>query len=546
MLARDGRYFQRRSQKGYRGAETNVEEKQIDYAVGSGNHARTYLHLTARNMLQELPLGWYAEKGGSWGMSPGYDRPDQLYSRRRVSYECMACHNAYPRIPGANRAFGSDPVFSLPLPEGLDCQRCHGPGQRHVTLASSAGKRAQEIRAAIVNPARLDAARQMEVCLQCHLETTSSPLPHAIVRYDRAPFSYRPGQPLADFALFFQAALEPGRTADQNDRFEIADTAVRLRKSACFLKSAGNSGGNSESRLQCTTCHDPHDVPRGPQAAAHYNAVCRQCHSGAFDRLVSEGKHKSAGNCIDCHMPKRRTDDTVHVVMTDHYIRRQPPSRNLLAPLTESGVEAHSEVRPYYPDPLPGTPDNQLYVAVAQVRDRSNLTAGVAQLKELVARYRPERAEFYFELAGALLATKQPESAVANYDEAVRRDPNSLPLRKGFASALLETGQLAKAEATLRSATERWPDDPELWSMFAELQLKSEKNEAALTALRKALALDSEMPDVWNSVGTVLGQTGDAAGAAKAFSEAARIQPNLAEAYANLGTLSSPARPPIA
>src|SRR5713226_6642908 len=64
MIERGGKYYQRRWQRGFDGKETNVEEKQIDFVLGSGNHARTYLHLTSRNTLQQLPLGWYAERGG--------------------------------------------------------------------------------------------------------------------------------------------------------------------------------------------------------------------------------------------------------------------------------------------------------------------------------------------------------------------------------------------------------------------------------------------------------------------------------------------------
>jgi hypothetical protein len=64
MTARGGAYYQRRWQIGFGGKETNVEEFKIDYVLGSGNHARTYLHRTARGTLIQLPLGWYAEKGG--------------------------------------------------------------------------------------------------------------------------------------------------------------------------------------------------------------------------------------------------------------------------------------------------------------------------------------------------------------------------------------------------------------------------------------------------------------------------------------------------
>ena len=52
-----------------------------------------------------------------------------------------------------------------------------------------------------MNPARLDNDRQLEVCAQCHLKTTEFRLPHAIKRYQRPDFSYRPGEPLASFVL---------------------------------------------------------------------------------------------------------------------------------------------------------------------------------------------------------------------------------------------------------------------------------------------------------------------------------------------------------
>ena len=112
MIERGGRTFQRRWQVGFDGKETNVEEKQVDFVMGSGNHAKTYLHLTARGTLQQLPLGWYAENGGMFAMNPGYDRPDFPGSTRAISYECMACHNAYPKIPAANREDGAEAKIS--------------------------------------------------------------------------------------------------------------------------------------------------------------------------------------------------------------------------------------------------------------------------------------------------------------------------------------------------------------------------------------------------------------------------------------------------
>src|SRR5258708_25418342 len=175
----------------------------------------------------------------------------------------------------------------------------------------------------IVNPSRLSAQRQMEICMVCHLETTSFPLPNAIQRYERGPFSFKPGEPMGAFILNFDHAAGKGR----DDKFQIVNAVYRLRRSACFLKSNG--------ALRCTTCHNPHDVPRGEQAAQHYTAVCRQCHASALDRIVDAGKHPRSTGCIDCHMPKRRTDDVVHVAATDHYIQRRKPTGDLLAEIAE-------------------------------------------------------------------------------------------------------------------------------------------------------------------------------------------------------------------
>ncbi len=99
-------------------------------------------------------------------------------------------------------------------PAGIDCQRCHGPGCDHVDAVRQRRGTAA-IRNSIVKPARLAPQRQMEICLQCHLETTTLSLPASLVRYDRAAFSYQPGEPLADYALYFDHA----KGAGHDDKF---------------------------------------------------------------------------------------------------------------------------------------------------------------------------------------------------------------------------------------------------------------------------------------------------------------------------------------
>jgi predicted CXXCH cytochrome family protein len=518
MMERGGAYYQRRWQKGFDGKETNVDEKRVDYVLGSGNHARTYLHRTDRGVLQELPLGWYAEKGGYWAMNPGYDRADYAGSVRPIYYECMFCHNGYPKTPGSD---ASESMYLDPLPEGIDCQRCHGPGQKHIDTVMSGGK-IDAIRAAIVNPARLSPEREMEVCMQCHLETSNQKLPHAVRHFGREPFSYIPGQPLRDFALAFDRA--PGK----NQSFEVAQGAYRFRESQCYLKSSDN--------LRCTTCHNPHDIPRGAPAAEHYNKVCLGCHQ---QKLPPSAVHKGDANCVSCHMPKRRTDDAVHIVMTDHHIAKRPPAGDLLADKPERAESAATsykgEVVLYYPAKVPSNADNDLTIAVAQVREQSNLKAGIPQLAGLLDKYKPQTPGYYTELAQAYLADGEPAAAVRYFSDAAQREPNS-PLRQlEWGDALMETHDWAQAETRLRRATELAPMDPRGWGRLGWVLWQQNKAPDAIAALKKAIELDPEIADIRNNLGLVYWGSGDPVQAEQEFRESLRIQPGVAEWRLNLG-----------
>jgi predicted CXXCH cytochrome family protein len=529
MLDRNGKYYQRRYQIGFDGKETNVDEKEVDFVMGSGNHVRTYLHRTNSGALLELPLAWYAENGGYWAMNPGYDKADQENSRRKISYECMFCHNAYPEIPAGHDQLRAEPAFAGALPQGIDCQRCHGPGREHIRLAHSAKSSVDAIRSAIVNPARLTGARQMEVCIQCHLETTSIPFPHSITKYNRGPFSYLPGQPLGNFMLFFDRAPAGAK----QDRVEIVNSVYRLRMSACFLKSSG--------ALQCTTCHDPHDIPHGPAAAQHYNGVCLQCHGSSLKALVRSARHTVSGSCVECHMPKRRTSDVVHAIMTDHYIQRSKPEGNLLAEIPEpngTAITYRGEVFPYYPEPFEQNAENELYLALAQVRSNNNLGRGVVQLAAALEKYRPGQAEFYIELADVWLRTAQVSKAIPLYEEALQLKPDSAAASMSLLTAFEASGQPDKAIQAFQRAVKLAPDDALLWQELGQVYMKQGQTPEAVAALKKSLELNGEVPQTHQLLGTLWTQRSeDVAQAEGAYREAIRLQPDYAQARTNLAIL---------
>jgi Flp pilus assembly protein TadD len=522
MLERDGAFYESRQTADYEGRPTEPYEKRIDYVIGSGNHAHTYLHRSPEGKLIELPVSWYTELGGSWAMSPGYDQPSQMDFRRAIGTDCMFCHNGYPQIDqDANRVDAA--IFPANLPEGIDCQRCHGPGAAHVKAAETPDAALTTIRSAILNPAHLTRDRQMDVCKQCHLETTSLPLPNSIRKYNRAPFSFKPGNSLTDYALYFDH--KPGTGFD--DRFEVAHQAYRLAKSKCFLKS----------EMTCTTCHNPHQAYRGEQAVAHYIAACEKCHSTPHPSVKDGGPVTAQPNCLTCHMWKRRTEDVVHVVMTDHYIQRLKPKSDLLAPLKEIIPTYRGEVVPYYPKSLNDISQGELYSTVAQVSSEANLQNGLQRLQNALKKDKPTEGSFYFALAIAYAKSGNDTEAIHWFDETLHHPDHPPSTLRELAAALSRLNQLPRAATIGEQAVAANPNDPHAQENLGNIYLRMGRLQDAQVYLRKALSIDPDLADANNLLGLVQTQMNNTSEAETAFRKAIQIQPNLAEAQMNLGSL---------
>lgn len=528
MIHRDGKFFQKRWQTGYDGVATNIEELQIDDVMGSGNHARTYLHRNANGTLVELPLGWYSEKGGRWGMNPGYDNA-QPPTQHMIPYECMFCHNSYPAIPKQQGDTIAYPKFSGDLPQGIGCQRCHGPGKNHIEAANSTTATSQQIRAAILNPARFNSQRQMEVCMQCHLEPTSRPLPTMIRRYDQEPFGYNPSKPLSSFFQYFDKDL----SGSHDDRFEIASAPYRLRQSQCYIKSGG--------AVNCELCHDPHQPHDTTAAKAKYTTVCLKCHEPALSPLVLEKEHTARQDCTTCHMPKRRTDDVVHVVMTDHLIQRFAlPEEKLLADKKEvtqtTANSYHGEVMPYRVDDFKGS-DDSLYTATAQVMHDSNLKAGIPRLEAAIAAQRPSHPDFSIELGDALRRSGEINRAITAYRKAVTLDPASARARRSLGAALADAGKPHEAVAELKQGIQRNPKDPLLWYQLGLIHSQLKLQDEAVKDLNEAIRLDPNLYEAYNNLGLNLAQMRNQTQAEQALRTSIRLMPYDAAAQANLGQL---------
>jgi tetratricopeptide (TPR) repeat protein len=223
--------------------------------------------------------------------------------------------------------------------------------------------------------------------------------------------------------------------------------------------------------------------------------------------------------------------------MTDHWIQRQKPAGDLLAPkaeIIETAANHYSgEVVPYYPAPLADSPENALYIAAAQVRNRRNLTEGLPRLATLLERYHPAPAGFYAELAQGYGAAGDWAKAIPYFEEAARREPTAFRLTQ-LGNALMQDRQFPQAEAALRRAIGLAPDEPMEWGTLGWVLWQQDKGAEARADLERAVALDPDVPEVHNNLANVEWGTGDQAAAVQQFQEALRIQPGIAEWRLNL------------
>ena len=518
MVQRGGRFYQRRYQLDAQGREHNVFELEVTHIIGSGNHARSYLNLDGSGVLRELPVSWYSQEQ-RWAMSPGYDRSDHEDFSRQVSHACMFCHNAYPPLPEPSDHFGLGSRFPRELPSGIDCQRCHGPGTRHLELASSGRAEVADIRRAIVNPVRLGPEREMEVCMQCHLPVATAG-PH-IQRFGRSIYSYRPGERLADYIVHFD--LVDPETRELSERFEVDSSSYRLRRSPCFIRSQG--------KMTCTTCHDPHHAPRGEEAVRHFRERCLSCHS-----QVSEGVHPqpAKSDCVSCHMPQRRTEDAVHVAMTDHLIRRHPAQRDLLAPLKEDHSPKPDEVVLHHPDLVPAS-EREIYLGLGQIRSPVHLIRGVDRLKLALPQWQGSSPEPYLRLALTQVKAGSLGQALINLRRALEADPDLVLSRFQLGEVLREQGKPEEAAEQYRHALRLDPNHAEAHNALGLILKEGQQTEPALEHFRRALRSDPLSYDAHANSGTIHLQQGKAEEATREFYRALQIEPNNPGVYRSLG-----------
>ncbi len=279
-----------------KGDTTHRRTEKISYIIGSGHHTNSHI-IDINGYIYQAPVTYYTQDG-KWDMAPGF-RGDNERFARLLTTECITCHNHYPQhVAGSLNKFAD-------MPDGIECERCHGPGELHVRekLAGDIVDTARFVDYSIVNPRDLPRDRQMDLCQRCHLQGV------AVLAPGKDFFDFKPGMALSDVMNVFLP-----RYTNSHEKFIMASQADRLRLSPCY----------QQSEMTCITCHNPHQSVQVADSK-RYNNACRSCHGGKTAECAAPLalREAEANNCVHCHMPPSGSIDIPHVNITDHYISRE-------------------------------------------------------------------------------------------------------------------------------------------------------------------------------------------------------------------------------
>ncbi len=467
----------------------------VDYIVGSGHHTNSHIY-HAGGYLYQAPLTFYTQDS-LWDFPPGFHGGHAVRWHRPIGLECMTCHNALPHFDtgSLNR------YHAVPL--GIDCERCHGPGSRHVArrragLPFDSGE--------IVHPARLSPARQMDLCARCHLQGL------AVLRSGKTFTDFHPGMALADVWNVYY----PRSWLDDSLPI-MASHPLRLRMSRCYRASWEDP---DVPELTCLSCHNPHQsVRRTPRRV--FIQKCFACHAEADCTAPADRRAAESNDCITCHMPLTRTHDIPHVRIHDHYIRipgtASPTRHPLVAPLVDTAPPLAERAR-----------------AVLDFVDRFRApTAWLDSVEPLMAQLHPRRhlnEWLYYtflrrqlSLTTALfLRARYPEDSLWTFSH----------YRLGEAYLLM--GNPTQARYYFTQALRRLPHHPPFHLKVGVTWMYEQKPRAAIPHFRKAVDLDPSYPAAWNNLGFAYLLTGRLDSAQYCIQQALQLSAENPHAWANL------------
>ncbi len=479
--------------------------ERVDYIIGSGQHTNS--HFTSINgYIYQLPLTWYTQQH-QWDLPPGFEKGRNVRFSRAIGFECMSCHNAMPTL-----SKGSDNKF-INVPQGIDCERCHGPGELHVKemLAGHRIDTAIQIDRTIVNPRKLSWQRQIDLCQRCHLQG------NAILKPGKHFNDFKPGMILSDV---IEVYLPKYKGFD--DEFIMASHAQRLQQSKCFIESNKNTEKKEGSAFQtlnltCITCHNPH-IGVKHTGTQIFNNACINCHAGLDACKEDKSKILAAGNnCVSCHMPRSGSVDIPHVTVHDHKIKIPITKGNIdsirkfegIYCVNKSLTDNESKAQAYlnYFEKFEGEPialDSSFYYL--------NLLLHGVLGSEIKIHYAFLKSDFdeiihiseyfdweekkdpwlFYRIGQAFQNKQQFKQAESAYRRAMKLDPNNLDFCNKAGVVLIEQQKFEEAIKLFEMNLTKQPKQEVAWVNLGFAFLNLKKIEKALKCYNKALELNPD------------------------------------------------------
>lgn len=481
-------------------------EQKLDYIIGSGQHTNSHLYSSAGYIFQ-APITWYSQEK-KWGLPPGFDEGAVTRFSRIISLECMSCHNAYPDfVEGSENRFRS-------VLQGIDCERCHGPGSLHVQekMAGKIIDTSKYTDYTIVNPRKLPVDLQMEICQRCHLQGNS------VLKPGKTFFDFRPGMRLTEvFDVFL-----PKYEGDQSS-FIMASHVERLKMSKCYIHSSG--------QLNCITCHNPH-ISVKVTGTQIFNRACSGCHNSAEKNLCTESPVRRKvvkDNCVECHMPSSGTVDIPHVTTHDHYIRKPVKKGTMPGAREFAGLICLT-------DPSPGDITRaKAYLNYFEKFDarRTHLDSAKYYLDRSTdsEEYVQTKVQYYFLSQDFDALVKMAPEAESS---AICKKDGWAMYRVG--EAYQKSGMDAGAEKFYGYAVDVMPHSPEFRNKLAGTQIRMKKYAEAEKVLNSILTDLSDYVPALNNLGYLYVLKKDHARAKTLLEKALLLDPDYELALANLAS----------
>jgi tetratricopeptide (TPR) repeat protein len=133
------------------------------------------------------------------------------------------------------------------------------------------------------------------------------------------------------------------------------------------------------------------------------------------------------------------------------------------------------------------------------------------------------------DLAQLLAAMGRRDEAIAQYDQAIRLQPQNAATRYDLANLLAESGQDAQAILQYNAAAQLAPTDTRIQINLGNLYLKQAHWDKAVAAYTEALRANPSAFQAHNNIAIALANLGDLAGATAHFRDAARLNPRQPE-----------------